>query len=132
MKLAIVGSRDYPDLAQVRFFVRALGHDTVVITGGEPLPNMPMGVDETATDEARACGLGVIVHAPDYRRHPPRRAPRIRNELIVAECYKLVAFQAHPTPGTSHAIQLAVAAGKLLRVFKPGDAPWEVPGLSIF
>ena len=51
MKVAIVGTRTYPDLDQVREYVRKLSPDDIVVSGGAK------GVDETAEDEARKQGL---------------------------------------------------------------------------
>jgi len=47
MKVAIVGTRTYPDLEQVRKYVRDLSPDDIIVSGGAK------GVDETAEGEAR-------------------------------------------------------------------------------
>ena len=63
MVVGIVGSRDYPDLFWVRSVVEALARkhpDAVVVSGGA------QGVDLTAEDAVRACGLAVVSYRP-YR-----------------------------------------------------------------
>lgn len=112
-RVAIVGSRDYPRLAAVREYVRGLPPGTIVVSGGA------RGVDQAAEAEARACGLLVVTHLPDYARFG-RRAPLVRNEAIVRSCDRLVAFIWRESSGTSHAIRCALASGKPVESVIPG------------
>lgn len=113
MKLAIVGSRDYPKLEQVREFVWGLSPDTIVVSGGAK------GVDQAAQEEAEKRGLEVIVLRPDWDRLG-RAAGVIRNTEIVAACDGLVAFMKEGgSRGTSDSIAKARTAGKLKAVFTP-------------
>jgi predicted Rossmann-fold nucleotide-binding protein len=60
-RVAIVGSRDYPDLEQVRWFVRKLAEkypDALVVSGGA------RGVDRVAESEAHTQGLKVLSFRP--------------------------------------------------------------------
>lgn len=111
-RIAIIGSRDYPDLEQVRAYVRGLPPDTVVVSGGA------RGVDATAADEAERRGLDVREFMPVYDRHG-RRAPLVRNELIVRECTRLVAFCDGKSTGTMHTVGLARKAGKPVELYGP-------------
>jgi len=111
-KIAIVGSRRYPKLDQVRRFVRGLALGTVVVSGGAD------GVDEVAAEEARAAGLVVVLFLPDYALHG-RRAPLVRNDEIVAACDGLVAFWDGESNGTRYAFTAASRAGKLIEVIRP-------------
>ena len=104
-RVAVVGSRDYPDLDAVRAFVHSLPQGTVVVSGGA------RGVDRTAADEARLCGLAVDIHMPDWGRDG-RRAGLLRNASIVAACDRLVAFWAGASTGTAHTLSLARRAGR--------------------
>jgi len=54
MKVAIVGSRHYPNLERVRKYVRKLSPNDTIVSGGAK------GVDQTAEDEARKLGMEVI------------------------------------------------------------------------
>lgn len=105
-RLAIVGSRDYSDLDAVRFFVRALPSDVVLVTGGAG------GVDRTAEQEM--CILGrkpPIILRPDYKRFGGREriAPLVRNTEIIDAADALVAFHDGVSKGTKDAIQKAYA-----------------------
>lgn len=123
MKIAIVGSRDYPDLDRVRRFVTELPPGTVVVTGGA------RGVDRTAEETAEACGLEVLVLTADWDGIG-RSAGLVRNEEIVEEADEIVAFWDGESRGTVHTLTLAVEAGKSVTVFGPGgeelrDGPWS-------
>lgn len=113
MRLAIVGSRDYPDLDEVRDFVRSLSKDTVVVTGGA------RGVDIAAEEEARSQGLRVKIHKAEWWKYG-KGAGHIRNRVIVDDCDKLQAFWDSESPGTKSVITLAKKAGKLLGVRQKG------------
>ena len=114
MRIAIVGSRDYPDLAKVRDYVNSLPDDTVIITGGA------RGVDSEAESAARASGLTVVIHEAEWHLHG-RKAGPIRNTEVVKDCDKLVAFWDGKTPGTKDVVSKASKAGKLDEVFRCGD-----------
>jgi len=66
MKVAIVGTRTYPDLEKVREFVRTLPKNAIIISGGAK------GVDQTAEDEARKQGLEVISVTPEWDKYGRR------------------------------------------------------------
>jgi len=103
VKLAIVGSRNYPHLDEVRHLVRILPTGTEVVSGGA------VGVDTAAVEEAKIRGLPTQVFLPTGGYYA-------RNRQIVAYCDKLIAFMAGVTPGTQNAIGLAARAGKLLAI----------------
>ena len=111
MRVAIVGSREYLDLASVKNYVASLPPDTVVITGGA------RGVDTIAEQTARTCGLDVVVHPANWTLHG-KAAGQIRNQIVVDDCDRLVAFWDGTSPGTKGAISLASKAGKLDKVFR--------------
>jgi hypothetical protein len=116
MRLAIVGSRGFPKLDQVRRYVQGLPKDTVVISGGA------RGVDEVAAEEARACGLEVEIYFPQYDVYG-RSATFKRNDQIVEACDKLIAFWDGTSRGTTYTFTKASRDGKLLEVVRPmGDA----------
>jgi predicted Rossmann fold nucleotide-binding protein DprA/Smf involved in DNA uptake len=115
MRIAIVGSREYPDLEQVREYVRGLPPSAVVTSGGA------IGVDTTAIDESDRRGLQIVVFLPVYEKYA-RRAPLVRNQLIVDFCDRLVAFHAADSRGTAHVVSLAKKAGKTVEVFGPEGA----------
>lgn len=107
--VAIVGSRDFPDLDAVRRYVCALPPGTVVVSGGA------RGVDRVAEDEARSRGLVVQVYPADWQKYG-RRAGAVRNKLIVDRCTRVVAFWDGASPGTQITIRMAKAAGKPVEI----------------
>jgi hypothetical protein len=128
--LAIVGSRDFPDVDTVRDFVLGLRPTTTVLSGGA------RGVDLLAVNAARARGLAVEV-IPVTREEWDElggAAGPARNSKIVERADHVVAFlgpctqprcRSRPCPrggwshGTSDTIEKARAAGKLRGVFYP-------------
>lgn len=121
MRIAIIGSRDYPDLAQVRSYVLALPRDTVIVSGGAS------GVDSTAELAALDAGMERRIYRPNYATHG-RRAPLIRNELIVRDCNRLVAFWANRSAGTRHTLGIAKRIGVMTETWMPGR---DVPTRSV-
>lgn len=102
MKIAIVGSRDYPDLGEVQQFVDSLISSDVIVSGGAK------GVDKTAAFAARERGMQVIEYLPDWKTHG-KQAGFLRNLEIVLQAEHLVAFHFRNSRGTQHSIKLAHA-----------------------
>lgn len=114
-RIAIVGSRDYPDLDAVVKYVRSLPLDTTIISGGA------QGVDMAAENAARERGMRVIRIPVDTRNLPnhyerrkqifAQRAMR-RNQYIVEMAGSVVAFHHNNSPGTQDSINKAKAIGR--------------------
>jgi hypothetical protein len=111
-RVAIVGSRNYPDEAAVRRYVDALPEGTVVITGGA------RGVDTWAEQSARLRGLEVVVHLADWNKHG-RAAGMIRNTTIVNDADRGVAFWDGQSRGTMDTVRKMRRAGKPIEVIEP-------------
>lgn len=111
-RVAIVGSRKFPQLKAVEAFVDGLPAGTVVISGGA------IGVDLTAEVAAKTRGLDVVSFPADWKRHG-RRAGFIRNQLIVDAADIIVAFWDGKSKGTSHTVSLAKKAKKPVLVVGP-------------
>lgn len=88
--------------------VQSLPDDCVVVSG----------MDSIAAETARARGLEVVEHLPDYDRHGGKMAPLVRNILIVDDSDEITAFPAPWSTGTWHAIGVARDKGKTLCVKK--------------
>ena len=113
-KVAIVGSRNWPDHEMIRDYVNSLNDDDVVVSGGA------CGVDQTAQIYAEERGLETIIFMPDWNTHG-KRAGMIRNTKIVEMCDRLVAFWDEISPGTRHSVTLARKSGKPVLVLSPGS-----------
>ncbi len=111
-RLAIVGSRTYPRLADVDAFVLKLKPTTIVVSGGAA------GVDRRAAEAARRRGLGVEEFFPDWDRYL-NLAGLIRNEKMVDAVDGLAAFWDLQSSGTRHSIKLAKERGIWLLVYGP-------------
>lgn len=108
-RVAIVGSRDWPDPERVRAYVRSLPPGTVVVSGGAK------GVDTWAVDEACLCGLECHGCPAEWEAHG-RAAGPIRNSVIVANCDRVVAFWYGDSRGTADTVRKARRAGKPVEV----------------
>lgn len=126
-RIAIVGSRDYQRLYLVADHVALIWEKdptAVVISGGA------RGVDRQAERTARAYGLQVVSHTPNYAEFGPI-APLVRNEAIVRDATEVVAFWDGSSRGTVHTIRLALEAGKGVTVFGPTGRIVDVPEMAV-
>jgi hypothetical protein len=112
MKIAIIGSRGFTDLAQVREFVLSLPFDATVVTGGAH------GVDMVAEGMARDLRLSRIIYEPQCDMRAPRNvylaALHARNKRIVDEADRVVAFWDGVSRGTKSVIDYARKVGKIV------------------
>jgi hypothetical protein len=114
-KVAIIGSREWPDYEMVKDYVYSLDEDDVVVSGGA------RGADQFAEIYARERGLTVLVLRADWDQHG-RRAGLIRNHDIINECDRVVAFWDGRSTGTAHSLKLAKEAGKPALIFRTPSA----------
>ena len=116
MKVAIVGSRDYPDARQVVRFVLDLPPDTIVISGGA------RGVDCWAETTAHMIGLEHIIHKPKIEAYMPYAMSCLeRNTRIVEDADRIVAFWDGFSAGTKDTIDKAQEAGKDLLTIRSDE-----------
>jgi hypothetical protein len=112
MKVAIVGSRDFPKMSLVREWMeKNLVNGDIVISGGA------RGVDSMAEAVARQMKLATIIFKADWDTLG-KRAGYLRNIDIVKEADKVVAFWDGTSKGTLSTIELANAAKKPCEVIK--------------
>lgn len=109
MRIAVVGSRKFPDMEKVRRYVRTLPVGTVVVSGGAE------GVDKEAIAAAHEVFLSVDIFWPDWATHGKAARP-LRNTKIVNSCDRLVAFWDGSSRGTADSIEKARKAGKPVEV----------------
>lgn len=111
MKIAVVGSREFPDLPWVERFVNDVPGDTIIISGGA------RGVDTTAELAAKKRGLKVWVRRPDYERFG-KGATFKRNLQIVEDADLVVVFWDGKSRGTVNTMEHAKRLGKPMNVFQ--------------
>ena len=115
-RIAIVGSVNFPSRHLVAEHVAGLPEGTVIVSGGA------LGVDTYAAEAAKAHGLGTIIHEADWGTYG-RRAGPLRNEQIVADADRVVAFWNGKSRGTLNTIAIAVEAGRPVQIIGPtGEA----------
>jgi len=83
--IAVVGSREYPRLDEVRNFVASLPPDVGVISGGAK------GVDTAAEEEAKRCGLSFRLFPANWKKHG-KGAGFKRNKEMYDFCDYAVVF----------------------------------------
>ncbi len=110
MKYAIVGSREYNDLGQVREWVQMMEENDVLVSGGAK------GVDGAAMNEAEKMGISQLIFYPDYKKYGSRRAPIARNIEIVDNCDEVIAFWDGESKGTHFTIDYAKKTNKTVTV----------------
>jgi hypothetical protein len=103
-RVAVVGSRDFPNPDVVAAYVRLLPRDTVIVSGGA------RGVDQWAEEAAQRYGLQTKIFHADWEGLGHRAGP-IRNAEIVAVADRLDAFWNGQSRGTLNTILSAQAAG---------------------
>lgn len=114
-RVAIVGSREWSEPLAILGHIFDLPQSATIISGGA------RGVDRFAEQCARERGMKVVIHEADWETHG-KRAGFIRNEKIVADCDRMIAFWDGKSPGTKMTIDLARKAGKRVDVIAPAKA----------
>ncbi len=120
MKLAVVGSRDYPKPELVKRVLSKYPSDTVLISGGA------RGVDSLAEEAARDLFVPEPVIYPAKWRTDngkyDRGAGFKRNQLIIRDADQVIAFWDGESKGTQHSISLAIKSNTPVAVFDPTGA----------
>jgi len=111
MKIAVIGSRDYEHLDRVRYYVESLSPDTTIVSGGA------RGVDKTAEETAKQCGLTVIIFHANWDKYG-KQAGMIRNADIIKHADKVVAFWDGSSSGTRNSINRAKKANKPIKIIR--------------
>ena len=111
MRVAIVGSRHFPDLGRVEAYVETLPQGTRLVTGSAS------GVDAAATRSARRRGLAVQVVGAGFEEARDAGLARARNQRLVDGCDVLVAFWDGTSTGTRATVDRALDSGRDVQVF---------------
>jgi len=110
MRLAIVGSRTFPDYNLLKkwayiYLTAGWGPDITIISGGAN------GADKMAERFAKEYNYEVSIFLPDWNKYGKSAGFR-RNEHIVDDCDIVLAFWDGKSKGTKHTIDLAKLAKK--------------------
>jgi predicted Rossmann fold nucleotide-binding protein DprA/Smf involved in DNA uptake len=116
VKVAIVGSRHFPEIERVRTFVGSLPVGATVVTGGAS------GVDAAAGEAARERQLGLIKLPPRFEESSDAGAAGRRNQQLVDAAEVLVAFWDGESAGTRKTVERALESGREVHVYLPGSA----------
>ena len=108
MKLAIIGSRNCPPI-DIEAHLKSMP-DTIVSGGAK-------GADTYAREFAQKHNLNLIEFLPDYDKYG-RKAPLVRNKLIVEECDCVLAFWDGKSRGTKFTIDYANEKGKPVKIIQ--------------
>lgn len=117
-KVAIVGSRNWPEPDAVRDYVYSLDLDVTVVSGGAP------GVDTIAEIACMERGMAFLKYPAKFDEHG-RIAGLLRNKEIAKACDRLVAFWWNASKGTASTIEFARGLGKPVLVFGAPSASRE-------
>ena len=109
MKVAVIGSRSI----RVKNLKRYLPENTTeIVSGGAK------GVDTCAREYAFHNKLILTEFLPEYKKYG-RKAPLIRNNLIVDYSDKVIAFWDGQSRGTKYVIDFCIQNNKKLTVYIP-------------
>ena len=111
MRIAIVGSRDYPCPDDIRDFVNCLPTGTEIVSGGA------RGVDRWAEEAARDIGLPIKIFPADWSKG--KGAGFARNQTIVDYADEVYAFWDGQSSGTRDTIRRARGAEKPVEIIYP-------------
>ena len=123
IKIAVVGSRQFPRQDLISAYVAALPMGTVVVSGGAA------GVDTFAAQAAKANGFKVLIFYANWDGLG-RRAGPIRNAQIVEASDQVVAFWDGYSRGTLNTVATALCQGKPVQVFDVEGREMDVRDIS--
>lgn len=111
MKVAVVGSRDWPSVGVVNSVLDELPKEGLVLVSGGA-----RGVDSMARNWAFKNNIPIIEYFPDWTQGV--RAGLARNTLIITDADLVLAFQYNNSRGTQDSINKACYMGIPVLVYK--------------
>lgn len=108
MKLAIIGSRSFNDYDLMCDILSKYKEIKAIISGGA------RGEDSLAARYAQEKGIFLIEHLPNWNLG--RHAGHLRNQSIIDECDRVVAFWDMKSTGTKDSIKKAKKQNKPVEV----------------
>lgn len=117
VQVAVVGCRDFSNYQLLKSVLACVCnvHGRIgIVSGGA------RGADHYAARFAREQGIPLTVFKPDYAAHG-KRAPFVRNTLIVDAADMVYAFWDGESPGTRHTVGYARSKGKTVAIVNIGE-----------
>lgn len=111
-RIAIVGSRRFPNRQIVADYVKSLPKNSTVISGGA------RGVDTWAEQAAQDLGLPILTFQADWKSLGKRAGP-LRNAQIVSQADRVVAFWDMTSRGTLNTLVLAHEENLPIDIYGP-------------
>jgi hypothetical protein len=103
LKVAVVGSRNYKLLGNVRETLRIVQEECEAISVRlEVISGGAKGVDRWAKKVCDELGIFIVEFKPDYDAYGGKKAPLVRNERIAMESDLMIAFYDGESRGTKH------------------------------
>lgn len=120
MKIAVVGSRNFPDMACVRFTIRHCipAHATLVSGGAPDVDRVAMEMARLARPDLKRVVFPVF--QKDWNKWG-KKAAYLRNRVIVEHSDWVIAFWDGKSPGTAITVRLAREAGKKVIIISPNQ-----------
>ncbi|MFX4303025.1 DUF2493 domain-containing protein [Alicyclobacillus tolerans] len=109
LKIAIVGSRNFPHREKIEDYIKNLDKDIIIVSGGA------RGVDAIAEQTARQLGLKTEIYPADWKKYGKSAGYR-RNIQIAEALDRIVAFWDGKSKGTFHTIEIAKKQGKPVEI----------------
>lgn len=111
--IAVVGSRGATHKDNYHALEQYLAGKAVtrIVSGGA------RGADSLGALWAKVNNVPLVEHLPNYAEHG-KRAPLVRNELIVQDADEVVAIWDGKSTGTAHTMALARKAGKKVHIIQ--------------
>ena len=113
MKLAIIGSRSIEKLDLENYIKEK---PDVIISGGAK------GIDTIAEEWALKNNIEIIIHRPNYELNGKKAAWR-RNDIIIDEADKIIAFWNGISTGTRYVINKAIETKKNIEIIFINESP---------
>lgn len=109
-KLAIIGGRDFINYELLKETMKSIECKTIISGGAR-------GADSLGSIYAKTNGINFVLFKAEWDKYG-KSAGFIRNELIINECDKVLAFWDGESKGTAHSIELAKKQKKPIEIVR--------------
>jgi hypothetical protein len=120
--VAFTGSRDFTNEVAVLVALRGVAKHGATVHVGDA-----RGLDRMVSEACERIGIPCVVHVADWAREGKAAGFRRNARMLASRPDRLVAFYgpSGETKGTKHTVDLALAAGIPVMVFRETTMSWE-------